>query len=88
MFVVLVKQQQTASGNTLLLGRKMVITCTYYVAQMKLKLCTQTLFINIKITTKLHVCKQQQTASGNTSRLGDKYGLNYILALKLCTQTL
>ena len=61
----------------------------HILARMKLKVCTQTLIVNIKITTKLHVCKQQQTASGNRLLLGHKYVHNlHILArmkLKVCT---
>ena len=50
---------------------------------MKLKLCTQVLFINIKITTKLHVCKQQETASGNRLGKGHKYGHNLLILAQI-----
>ena len=59
---------------------------------MKLKLCTQTLFIKIQTTSKLHVSKQQHMPSGNTLLKGQNIFHNLLTIvhtkLKLCTQTL
>ena len=56
------------SGNTLLKGQNVFHNLLILVST-KLKLCTQT-FVNMKLTSKLHVCKQQHVPLGNTQLMG------------------
>ena len=56
-------------GNTLFKGQN-IFHNLLILAHTKLKLCTQTLLIDVKLTSKLHVCKQQHVPLGNTLLLG------------------
>ena len=51
-------------GNTLLKGQNIFHNLLIQV-RTKLKLCTKTLLIDKKLTSKLYVCKQQHVSLGN-----------------------